>query len=205
LREQSPEKMNASLEQLVKGSERATRLVNQMLALARAERSLEPHTSIVELNVLARQQTLEWVETAIHKHIDLGFEAATQTVSVRGNALMLAELLNNLVDNALLYTPAQGRVTVRVGSDPDRAFLEVEDSGPGISLENQQRVFDRFFRVLGSEVDGSGLGLSIVKEIAEHHQAQIEFMKPTPRAGNLSGTRLRISFSHVLPDDEAST
>ncbi|GAB2903763.1 sensor histidine kinase [Paralcaligenes ginsengisoli] len=205
LREQSPEKMNASLEQLVKGSERATRLVNQMLALARAERSLEPHTSIVELNALARQQTLEWVETAIHKHIDLGFEAATQTVSVRGNALMLAELLNNLVDNALLYTPAQGRVTVRVGSDPDWAFLEVEDSGPGISLENQQRVFDRFFRVLGSEVDGSGLGLSIVKEIAEHHQAQIEFMKPTPRAGNLSGTRLRIRFSHVLPDDEANT
>ena len=104
---------------------------------------------------------------------------------------MLAELLNNLIENAILYSPEHGRITVRVGGDPLSAYLEVQDSGPGIPLAEQQRVFDRFYRMLGTDSDGSGLGLSIVKEIADLHKASLAFM-PTNQ-----GTCLRIVFSQI--------
>ena len=200
LRERNPEKMNASLEQLVRGSERATRLVNQLLALARAESADHPARHLSEnldLNQLAEQCMVAWVETALQKHIDLGFERSAAPMLISGDELMIAELLNNLIENALLYTPEHGWVTVRVGGDPLSAYLEVEDSGPGISPQDRQRVFDRFFRVLGSRSDGSGLGLSIVKEIAEQHNASISFMPPGARRGQPGGTCLRISFSRI--------
>lgn len=197
LRERSPEKMNASLEQLVKGSERATRLVNQLLALARAEsadESTRPLSEIIDLNEMAEKATLDWVGTALQKEIDLGFEHAQAPMHVSGNGMMLAELLGNLIDNALLYTPSQGWATVRVGGDALSAYLEVEDSGPGIDVANQERIFDRFFRVLGNKVDGSGLGLSIVKEIAEQHGASVNFMPPGHRHGVAGGTCVRVTF-----------
>lgn len=200
LRERSPEQMNASLEQLMKGSDRASHLVNQLLALARAEtvddasRSL---ANLVELNQIAERTTLTWVDTALKKGIDLGFEPALTPMHTYGNDLMLAELLSNLIDNALLYSPCQGWVTIRVGGDALSAYLEVEDSGPGVPLEDRERIFDRFFRVLGTGVDGSGLGLSIVKEIAEQHQASLNFMPPGSRNGVAGGTCLRITFSRV--------
>src|SRR3546814_13128472 len=102
---------------------------------------------------------------ALPIYIDLGFERAPTSMYVSGDHLMLAELLNNLIENSLLYTPVSGWITIRVGGDALSAYIEVEDSGPGISDEDRERVFDRFFRVLGGNTDGSGLGLSIVKEI----------------------------------------
>lgn len=200
LRERSPEKMNASLEQLVRGSERATRLVNQLLALARAEgaeESIRPLSNVVELNGMAEEAALAWVDTALKKDIDLGFERALTPMHVAGNNLMLTELLNNLIDNALLYTPTHGWVTVRVGGDALSTYLEVEDSGCGIAPADQERIFDRFFRVLGSSVDGSGLGLSIVKEIAEQHHASVNFMPPGSRKSMPGGTCLRITFARL--------
>lgn len=207
LRERSPEKMNASLEQLVRGSERATRLVNQLLALARAEsadESIRPLSNVVELNDMAEQATLAWVEAALSKNIDLGFERALTPMHVAGNRLMLTELLSNLIDNALLYSPAQGWVTVRVGGDALSAYLEVEDAGPGIEPADQERVFDRFFRALGTSVDGSGLGLSIVKEIAEQHHAGVNFMPTGSRKGIPGGTCLRITFARLKEAGTAS-
>src|SRR5690606_34324209 len=162
LRENAPEKMDDSLKQLVRGSERATRLVNQLLALARAE---SPDTPVqgnmmdVDLNDLAETQTAQWVQSALDKQIDLGVERSPFDIHIDGNRLMLAELLNNLIENAILYSPEQGRITVRVGGDALSAYLEVQDSGPGIPLAEQQRVFDRFYRMLGTDSDGSGLGL----------------------------------------------
>ncbi|SHG76523.1 sensor histidine kinase [Pollutimonas bauzanensis] len=200
LRERSPEKMNASLEQLVRGSERATRLVNQLLTLARAESAddaTRPLSDIVELNEMAEKATSAWVDTALKKNIDLGFECALAPMHVLGNSLMLAELLGNLIDNALLYTPAQGWVTVRVGGDALSTYLEVEDSGPGIAAADRERIFDRFFRVMGTNVDGSGLGLSIVKEIAEQHRASVNFMPPGHRHGVPGGTCLRVTFARL--------
>lgn len=195
LREHSPEKLEASLKQLIKGSERATRLVNQLLALTRAENSGSRHSQLIplDLNALAEQQTLEWVERAMQLRIDLGFEPAQNPVFINGQSTMLAELLNNLLDNALLYTPERGWVTVRVGDTP-LPYLEIEDSGQGIPDEYRDKVFDRFFRILGTAVDGSGLGLAIVKEIADQHGASINFMTPGSRAGQPGSTCLRISF-----------
>lgn len=200
LRERSPEKMNASLEQLVLGSERATRLVNQLLALARAEGAGNPTqrpTDDVDLNEVVEKQTADWVQAALKKSIDLGYEPAATPMYVSGDALMLAEMLNNLIENALLYSPASGWVTVRVGGDALSTYVEVEDSGPGIAEQDQKRIFDRFFRVLGSGAEGSGLGLSIVKEIAEQHYASVNFMPPGSRKGMRGGTCLRITFPRV--------
>jgi two-component system, OmpR family, sensor histidine kinase TctE len=87
--------------------------------------------------------------------------------------ILLRELLNNLIDNALRYTPAGGSVTVRVGRGQRVIWLEVEDSGPGVPEIERELVFERFHRVLGTEVDGSGLGLAIVREIAEQHGASV--------------------------------
>jgi len=200
LREDSPEDRQTSLEQLVAGSERATRLVNQLLALARAETPSASVSDVVDLGQIARRQTLEWVDAAIQKQIDLGFEADEHPALIHGHDLMLAELLHNLIDNALLYTPARGRVTVRVSHAEGRATLEVEDSGPGITTENQQRVFDRFFRVVGTRAEGSGLGLSIVKEIADQHRADIEFVSPVNAASSVAGTLIRVGFALVQRD-----
>lgn len=196
LRERSPEKVDASLRQLIKGSERATRLVKQLLALTRAESSGAPSHSdsnLIDLNILAEQQTLEWVERAMQKKIDLGFEPALEPILIEGHSTMLAEMLNNLIDNALLYTPEQGWATVRVGATP-LPYIEVEDSGQGIPEEYRDRIFDRFFRILGTVADGSGLGLAIVKEIVDQHGASISFMTPGSRAGQPGSTCLRISF-----------
>ncbi|RTZ41161.1 sensor histidine kinase [Candidimonas sp. SYP-B2681] len=200
LRERNPEKMNMSLEQLVKGSERATRLVNQLLALARAEspnEAIQPLSDVIELNELTENTAMSWVDTALKKNLDLGFERAPTPMRIFGNQFMLVELLNNLIDNALLYTPSPGWVTVRVGGDALSAYLEIEDSGPGIAPADQERVFDRFYRVLGTAVDGSGLGLSIVKEIAEQHHAGIHFMPPSQRNGVPGGTCLRVTFTRL--------
>ncbi len=200
LRERSPEKMNASLEQLIKGSERATRLVNQLLALARAEsphESIQSLSDVIDLSEIAQNATMSWVETALKKQLDLGFEHASASMRISGNQLMLTELLNNLIDNALLYTPSPGWVTVRIGGDALSAYLEVEDSGPGIAAADRERVFDRFYRVLGTAADGSGLGLSIVKEIAEQHYASINFMPPSQRNGISGGTCLRVTFTRL--------
>jgi two-component system sensor histidine kinase TctE len=89
---------------------------------------------------------------------------------------MLRELLSNLIDNALRYTPAGGSVTVRVRSDEQHAILEVEDTGPGIAPAERQRVFERFYRILGNKAEGSGLGLAIVREIAQQHGAEVDIL-----------------------------
>ena len=109
---------------------------------------------------------------------------------------MLAEILNNLIDNALRYTPAPGRVTVIVRETPHYAILAVEDSGPGIAPEERERVFDRFYRVLGTSVDGSGLGLAIVREIATRHRATVQILDANRSAqtGAVSGTRIELRF-----------
>ena len=114
---------------------------------------------------------------------------------------MLRELLNNLIDNALRYTPAQGSVTVRVhnGSNADGdgeyAILEVEDTGPGIPPSERHRVFERFYRILGSNVSGSGLGLSIVREIAQQHAAVVDiFTNPRSQEQKFPGCLFRVSF-----------
>jgi len=98
------------------------------------------------------------------------------------------------VDNALRYTPRGGHITVRVLQSDSQGVLEVEDSGPGIPPEERERVFDRFYRVLGTLSDGSGLGLAIVREITQKHQASVVIGDHPTRHSDLPGTRIRVTF-----------
>ncbi|WP_145925412.1 sensor histidine kinase [Bordetella sp. H567] len=194
LRDASPDEMQTSLRQLVAGSERATRLVNQLLLLARAENPAIIGMAPIDLNALAREQTTLWAPQALAIGIDLGFEEAERTTAIAGNAILLAELLNNLVDNALRYTPRGGRVTVRVRALPGAAILEVEDSGLGIAPHERERVFDRFYRVLGTAAEGSGLGLAIVREIAQKHGATVTLADNPTADAPLRGLKITVRF-----------
>ncbi|WP_019141804.1 sensor histidine kinase [Noviherbaspirillum massiliense] len=199
LRESDPKEIHRSLEQLSKSSESATRLVNQLLALARAENQTpeaKPFAPI-ELSELARDVVQDWVQSSFTHRIDLGFEQPGHPIMVQGNAVMLREMLSNLIDNALRYTPAGGSVTVRVYPDEDqgRAMLEVEDTGPGIPPAERIHVFERFYRILGTNVEGSGLGLAIVREIAQQHGAEIELSNsPHSQDKRFPGTLFRVSL-----------
>jgi two-component system sensor histidine kinase TctE len=188
---------------LAKSSESATRLVNQLLALARAEN--QPHTGLafeeLDLAGLARAVVQDWVQASFAQQIDLGYEAHDEDVLIAGNALMLREMLSNLIDNALRYTPAGGSVTVRVRRNGDAALLEIEDTGPGIAPHERAHVFERFYRILGSNVSGSGLGLAIVREIAGQHGAEVDiFTNPRSHSAKLPGCLFRLTFPPPIDD-----
>jgi two-component system sensor histidine kinase TctE len=138
------------------------------------------------------------VPRALARNIDLGFEEAGAEMKISGVPLLLREMIDNLVDNAIKYTPTGGRVTVRLRAAPDWA-LEVEDTGIGIAEEDRPRVFERFYRVLGTDAEGSGLGLAIVREIAELHRARIEVL---PGPGG-QGTLIRVHFFDVAGMEQA--
>ena len=158
-----------------------------LLALTRAERSGEseamPPLGRVALDELVRERVREWVPAAMAKRIDLGCDDARErALEIDGDPVLLAELVNNLIDNAIRYTPDGGIINVHVRDSAEapgaRAVLLVEDSGPGIPEHERELVFERFYRVLGSDpdgrnLDGSGLGLAIVREIARKHHARI--------------------------------
>jgi two-component system, OmpR family, sensor kinase len=161
---------------LSEGVQRAIRLVEQMLSLARQEPRAEPARTQFALDELAREVVAELVPLADARRIDLGMSEA-QTVSVLGERDAVATLIRNLVDNAVRYTPAGGRVDVSVersSAMPGQALLRVMDNGPGIAREEHARVFDRFYRRPGTRAPGSGLGLAIVKAIAVAHGATVE-------------------------------
>lgn len=151
---------------------RAARLSQQLLALARAEPgAAAPHPmASVDLVALAREVGEEWIPRALERHIDFGFVAPEEPVIVSGNAGLLGELMSNLIDNALRYSGPTSRVTLSVVAAPAPS-LAVEDDGPGVPEPERKRVFERFYRVAGSEAEGCGLGLAIVREIATLHRA----------------------------------
>lgn len=177
MRETDPAQLRLSVEQIAQAAERAGHLITQLLTLARAEASHDKlhRFEAVDIERLVRDVAFEWVGRARAKDIDLGFEPCGEPLLVDGVPLLLRELLNNLIDNAIKYTPAGGRVTVRVLAG-EQALLEVEDNGIGVAPEDRERIFERFYRVLGTEADGSGLGLAICREIAELHRAGIAFL-----------------------------
>jgi len=173
-----PKAVKRSLQQIALSSQRAAHMVNQLLAMARAEdKEHASHRQNVNLARLAAETVRDFVPRALEKRIDLGYEGPESgtPLLVAGHALLLREMIRNLVDNALHYTPSGGTVTVRVMHDPfgQVVVLQVEDSGPGIPAAEREQVFQPFYRALGTNVDGSGLGLAIVREIAHQHDATI--------------------------------
>jgi two-component system sensor histidine kinase TctE len=177
------------VDQLHVGIQRLGHTAKQLLALARAEPSSHPAGDFRRLDLadLARDGVAANFGRALAAHIDLGLDA--EPACVQASDWLLRELLANLIDNALAYTPAGGSVTVRCGAAP-QAFLEVEDDGPGIPESERARVFERFYRLAGNETPGNGLGLAIVDEIARTHGATVELAD----GADGHGTRIRITF-----------
>jgi two-component system OmpR family sensor kinase len=163
-----------AMEKLSAGVQRAIRLVEQMLSLARQEPRVESPRVRVFLDDIGREIVAELVPLADAKSIDLGV-SSSQPILVRGDPDALRTLVRNLVDNAVRYTPPGGRVDVSVErcDESGRADLRVIDNGPGIPPQQRGRVFDRFYRRPGMSPPGSGLGMAIVKAIADTHGATV--------------------------------
>ena len=207
------EQLKQSLKQIGRSSMRATHTVNQLLSLARAETSGK---SLVrqpcDLAALAIDAVQDTVPRAMDKHIDLGYDGAqpgSAGVTLQGNPTLLTEMVRNLLDNAVNYTPSSaqqpGVVTARVLADPFSGVqvLQVEDTGPGIPESERELVFQPFYRALGTNVDGSGLGLPIVLEIARQHGASVEIEDARP--GQLPpGTRVTVRFDAAATEAEAA-
>ncbi|MBV8035445.1 sensor histidine kinase [Roseateles sp.] len=174
-----PADLIRSLEQISLSSQRAAHMVNQLLAMARAEdKEHAARRSEVNLAEFAIETVRDFVPRALERRLDLGYEgpdADRAQLRVLGQPLLIRELIRNLVDNALLYTPPGGVVTVRVMEDPfgQVSVLQVEDTGPGVPESEREKIFQPFYRALGTNTDGSGLGLAIVREIAEQHEAEL--------------------------------
>jgi two-component system OmpR family sensor kinase len=187
------------------GLTRATRLVEQLLTLARQEpasyRQMSEETQqlamqALDLNTLAQNAAADFALAADSRQIDIAVkQAANGTARISGDAAALSIVLNNLLDNAIRYSPEGGRVVVSVTADADRVALSVQDNGPGIPPAELARVFDRFYRGSNVEAHGSGLGLAIVKRIADLHGAQVEAVNTE------DGLRVTVTFprSTVVP------
>jgi len=187
--QQDPKSLKSSLQHIAHSSQRAAHMVNQLLSMARAEDKESARRQIeVNLARLAREAVRDFVPKAMDKHIDLGYEGPEEGQALHGKLigqpLLLRELIRNLVDNALQYTPQAGSVTVRLMDDPfgQVVVLQVEDTGPGIPEAERQLVFQPFYRALGTDVDGSGLGLAIVHEVVQQHGAEITISDARPRS-----------------------
>ncbi len=184
--------LSDTLRQLHTAADHAARLVNQLLTMARAEPG--SHRSVmrqlVDLSALAREATGEWVPRALTRNVDLGFDDSPTGSTINADPFLIRELLGNLVDNAIRHTPPGGHVTVRVRGENGNTVLEVEDDGAGIPAGEREKVFERFYRLPGGSPEGCGLGLAIVREIAQGHGAQV-----SAHAGvSGRGTRMIVSF-----------
>jgi len=169
---------------------RVTHLANQLLTLSRSDRTSHDTASrkSLQLSELVGDAVAAQIDRAIARDQDLGAE--TQPVAVRAVEWELRELLSNLIDNAIRYTPPGGQITVRCAPEGDGACLEVEDSGPGIPPAERERVFERFYRLPSAPAGGTGLGLAIVHDIAALYDATVEILDP-PKG---SGTTVRVRF-----------
>ena len=195
LLENDPVQHQQVLERISASMERLSHTITQLLSLARNQQDATHNMVMtpVNLNQIAQEVTTDMVPTAIKKGLDMGFEADTQNAMVLGDSMRLKEMLYNLVDNAVLYTPAGGKVTVKIQREAGEIVLSVIDNGLGIPKAEREKVFERFHRVLGNGQEGSGLGLAIVMEIAQLHQANVE-INDEPRK---KGLNIQVSFAEA--------
>jgi len=176
-------------------------LANQLLMLARIEHSENGAPQLVPLRATVQQVALELALSAVNRGIDLSLEGDGEAC-VNGQALLLHELVSNLVDNALHYTPRGGSVALRVLPHETQVVLEVEDNGPGIAPEDRERVFAPFYRAastMQANPGGSGLGLAIVRDVAALHQATLEL----GHGAGGKGLLVRVSFPRATPPPAA--
>ncbi|MQQ99539.1 sensor histidine kinase [Glaciimonas soli] len=188
---QEPETAH-SIALMASSTERMIRQTNQLLTLARAEPNKFEKDSlkVVELNKLVEESIQHFVEEADKKDIDIGFNL--QTTRVMGEQFLLRDLIDNLIDNAIRYSPSKGTVTVHAIQGKDGGIFSVEDSGPGIAASEQEFIFNRHYR-LDDKSAGNGLGLAIVRDITKDHGARITV---EPRVGG--GTIFSVYFPFAI-------
>jgi len=190
LREQNVEAMQPALEQIQNSADRMAHLTSQLLVLARSE-PIEGDYELVPVDLveLARSTCMEFVPKALQRNIELGFESDESALIIKGDAILLRELLANLLDNAITYGHEHGNILIKLERNPTPCLI-VEDDGPGIPESERQRIFERFYRIPGTAGVGCGLGLAIVKEIADLHKARLQ-LSPF---NELAGTRIELKF-----------
>ncbi len=173
--EDNPALLKSTLPKVHLSLDRLLHTVNQLLILAKSQPEAISMIKMesVDLNQIVRAIATDMAPTAIQKKIDLGFESSAIPAIVVGNVERLKELLYNLLDNAVRYTQIGGKVTVAINVMDTKVDLRVVDNGPGISLIERDKIFDRFHRGAGTGEEGSGLGLAIVKDITNLHGASI--------------------------------
>ena len=176
---------------LAAGIDRATRLVEQLLVLARHQAIAASGVGVetVSLTGIARRAVAESAAGAQARQIDLGLGPSDE-LQIQAYPDAIDMLLRNLLDNAIKYTPAGGAVTLESHRRDGAPVLSVDDSGPGIAEADRERVLDRFYRIAGSDTTGSGLGLSIVKSVADLHHAALS-LGSSP---SLGGLRVEVRF-----------
>lgn len=190
LREQDLAAMQPALEHVKNSADRMSHLTSQLLVLARAEPISGGYELLsLDLNDLARKQCMLWEPKAWQRKIELSFVGSNTPIMIPGDAILLGELLSNLLDNAITYGREQGSIVVELSALPSPKLI-VTDDGAGIPAAEIDKVFERFYRIAGSSGHGCGLGLAIVKEIADLHHAQISLT----RAGEDGGTRVSLVF-----------
>lgn len=191
-REEVAEPVRDALERICVSAQRCSHLVTQLLTLARNEPEARQNAAMemLDLHRISQEIAAHWAPEALHKNIDLGFEAQDRQCPVKGDEAGLRDLIDNLIDNAIRYTPTGGRITVRTGYS-EASWMEVEDSGAGIPTDQRELVFERFHRIPGNSQPGSGLGLAIVQEVANRHGARVEI-----QTGHEGGALFRVQFPH---------
>lgn len=190
---------NQALQKLIASVNRSTHIVQQLLTMSK----LVPEAAIndideVNLVKLTREVLAMLAPSAVEKQIELEFEHDDNPPGFAGNATALSILIRNVVDNAIRYCKENGKVSVGVYAKEQDVILEVRDNGPGIPIELQSRVFERFFRVLGNKSPGSGLGLAIVQQISELHGGRVELCSPDTGTGLI--VRVFFPIAVVNPD-----
>lgn len=190
LAENNNEQLSDILSQMRRGVTRLSHLVGQLLALSRADREIHSDEFVtLNLNEIFQQLQQQYKETATRKEQELNFKLDNTPLVISGIEVLISSLLGNLLDNAIRYSPEQSQIEVEVSQSGQGILIVVEDSGPGIPDELKQRAQDRFYRIPGSKQMGSGLGLSIVRRIAEVHQAKFELGD-----ASMGGLRVEVSF-----------
>lgn len=193
LREPTDDGKDDAIKAVLATTRQMTRLTNQLLMLSMAEpEGRAAPNEFVDMAELCRQVVMTCVDLALERNIDLGFEESPGgVIPIFGDRKKIYEMALNLLDNALRYTPVDGKVTVAVSMVHDQCILRVHDNGPGIPLSERQLVFERFYRILGSGAEGSGLGLAIVKEIVDSLHGAIALGEPEQGSGLIVEVRLQ--------------
>jgi two-component system sensor histidine kinase QseC len=186
---------------ILKGIDRSTHIVKQLLVLSRLNnQSVLENFKTINLYPILSDMMAQLAPIALEKNIELELLHSDEEAFIDGNETILSILIRNLIDNAIKYTPPHGKIEAKIQATPEKTILIVSDNGPGINIELHERIFERFYRVLGTQASGSGLGLSIVKQIADLHHAKIELGQPADHPG----LEIRLTFASVNPQDKHS-